>query len=262
MGQIVTHPEAPDLSAAVIRVGCAEIHPDESGYFTIDSLLTGLHRPEVFFDGYEVESGEVVISADSTSGISLEIWRLDTPWGLEASCQNYVATLRWHPPASVQGADYLDELQSYAVYRNDSLIAAPVDTFFTDSLSVSGIYDYYVRAVYDGGTSDSSNHAQAQVTSGLEETPSHLPLSFELSPCFPNPFNMTTTIAFALPRASNVRISIYDVLGRQTACLADGNYPVGYHHLRWNAEKAGTGLYFVRMESEEFHQVRKVLLLR
>jgi hypothetical protein len=190
------------------------------------------------------------------------LWRLDAPWGLEASCQNSVASLRWHPPASIQGVHPLDALQTYALYRNDSLVATPVDTSFNDSLSASGTYDYFVLALYDGGTSDSSNHAQVQVTSGTEETMPHLPQSFELSSCFPNPFNMVTTIAFALPRASNVRITIYDVLGRQTACLADGNYPAGYHHLQWNAEKAGTGLYFIRMETDEFRQVRKVLLLR
>jgi subtilisin family serine protease len=261
-GQIITHPEVPDLSAAVIRVGCGEIHPNESGEFIVDSLLTGLHRPEVFFSGYELGRAEVVISADSTSEIAFELWRLDAPWGLEASCQNSVASLRWHPPASIQGVHPLDALQTYALYRNDSLVATPVDTSFNDSLSASGTYDYFVLALYDGGTSDSSNHAQVQVTSGTEETMPHLPQSFELSSCFPNPFNMVTTIAFALPRASNVRITIYDVLGRQTACLADGNYPAGYHHLQWNAEKAGTGLYFIRMETDEFRQVRKVLLLR
>ncbi len=261
-GQIITHPEVVDISEAVVRVGCGEVHPDESGSFQVDSLLTGLHRPEVFLEGYEAGMTEAFIEVDSTTEVTLEIWRLDPPRDLEASHEGCAVLLQWRPPESVQGAVHLDAFESYAVYRNDSTIAVPVDTFYQDSVPGAGIYEYFVVARYDGGESDSSNHAVVEVPAGTPADQTFLPGHFALMPCYPNPFNAVTAIAFALPRTSRVRISVYDILGRRTVQLADNIYPAGQHRLVWQAGELGTGLYFVRMEAEGFRQVRKVLLLR
>lgn len=261
-GQIIAHPEVADISEAVIQVGCREIHPDETGSFQIDSLATGLHRPEVLLAGYENGRTEVIIGADSTSQVTLEIWRLDSPRELEAMVVDTNVTLQWRPPVSIEGGVHLDAFQYYGVYRNDSLIAMPEDTIYEDVLPDTGLYDYYVVAEYEGGTSDSSNHVQVEATSSVEESALNLPEHFELSPCYPNPFNATTVITFALPRASDIQITVFDILGRQTAQLTGGAYPAGWHRITWKADGAATGLYFVKMEANDFRQVRKVFLLR
>jgi hypothetical protein len=261
-GQIVSHPPIADVSEAVVRVGCGEVHPDESGYFIVNSLLTGLHRPEVFLDGYEVGTTAVIIQADSTSQVSFNIWRLDPPRELGATREDYRVFLQWRSPESTQGAPHADAFLRYAIYRNGSLLATPMDTLYQDSLPGSGTYDYFVVAQYDGGVSDSSNHARIEYTLSTPNIGSSPPTHFELLPCFPNPFNPTTTIHFAVPHSSEIRILIYDILGREVARLADGVYPAGHHQLMWNAEAMGTGLYFVRLEADGVHQERKVLLLR
>ncbi|MFH1011158.1 MAG: S8 family serine peptidase [bacterium] len=261
-GQLVAHPAIPDLSQAVIRVGCGEVHPNESGYFIVHSLLTGLHRPEVFLDGYEVGRAAVAIRADSTSQVSFDIWRLDPPRELEATREEHRVFLQWRPPESMQGAAHGDAFLRYAIYRSGSLLATPIDTFHQDSLPGSGTYDYFVVAQYEGGVSDSSNHARIEYTSNTPDFGPSLPTHFELLPCFPNPFNPTTTIHFAVPNSSKIRILVYDILGREVARLADGIYPAGHHQLLWNAEAMGTGLYFVQLKADGFHQVRKVLLIR
>ena len=260
-GQIIAYPPPPDISEAVIRVGCSEVHPDEEGSFEVDSLMDGQHRPEVFLNGYEVGRTEVMIAGDSTSTVTFEIWRLDPPRELFASREDSNVFLQWYPPELVQGI-HLDAFQDYSLYRNDSLIAQIVHTFYEDRLPHSGEYDYFVEARYDGGVSDSSNHVIVVLPSAADETMSSLPENYELAPCYPNPFNATTVINFALPRTSHVQLTIYDILGRQVAKLTNRTYAPGHHHLIWKADRAATGLYFVKLETEEFHQVRKVLLLR
>jgi hypothetical protein len=261
VGQVIAQPPPPDLSEAVIRIGCGEIHPNEEGSFEVDSLTDGLHRPEVFLDGYEMGRTEAMIAGDSTSTVTFEIWRLDPPRELFASREDSNVFLQWFPPESVQGI-HLDAFQEYSLYRNDSLIAQVADTFYEDRLPHSGVYDYFAEARYDGGVSDSSNHVIVILPSATDETILSLPENYELAPCYPNPFNATTVIQFALPRASHVQLAIYDILGRQVAELTNRAYAPGHHHLVWKADGAATGLYFVKMETEKFHQVRKVLLLR
>jgi hypothetical protein len=110
--------------------------------------------------------------------------------------------------------------------------------------------------------SDSSNHAQVEYISSAVELSQPVPTRFELLPCFPNPFNPTTTIPFAVPQPSRIQVVVYDILGREVARLADGFFSAGYHRVSWNAQGAGTGLYFVRLDASDFHRIQKVLLIR
>ena len=94
-----------------------------------------------------------------------------------------------------------------------------------------------------------------------------LPESFELTQNYPNPFNPETVIPFALPEASQVRLTIYNVLGQQVARLVDDRLSAGFHKISWNGRdeygrQVASGLYFVRMQASDFRTVRKVMLLK
>ena len=94
-----------------------------------------------------------------------------------------------------------------------------------------------------------------------------LPESFELTQNYPNPFNPETVIPFALPEASQVRLTIYNVLGQQVARLVDDRLSAGFHKISWNGRdeygrQVASGLYFVRMQALDFRTVRKVMLLK
>jgi len=89
-----------------------------------------------------------------------------------------------------------------------------------------------------------------------------VPDEFYLAQAYPNPFNSITRLAFGLPEASNVAISVYDVNGRLVANLVDGKLLAGYHVTIWDAGTASTGVYLVRMEASGLNNVRKVILLR
>ena len=87
-----------------------------------------------------------------------------------------------------------------------------------------------------------------------------IPVKFELQQNYPNPFNPSTNIVYALPRAMHVRLAIYDVLGRQVATLVDARQPAGSHSVRFDSKGLGSGLYFYRLETENFTKARKMLL--
>jgi len=98
------------------------------------------------------------------------------------------------------------------------------------------------------------------------------PLEFSLSQNYPNPFNPVTQISYGIPQQSLVRISIYDVLGREVALLQDDNQPAGYHSVTWKgAASSGafvaSGMYFYRIDAtgtngSRFTSMKKMMLLK
>ena len=91
-----------------------------------------------------------------------------------------------------------------------------------------------------------------------------LPLAFDLAPNEPNPFGRQTTIHFALPTASRVRLEVFDLAGRRVMTLLDGDQPAGLHAVVFRADAArdlASGVYFVHMTAGTFERTRKMLYL-
>lgn len=96
-----------------------------------------------------------------------------------------------------------------------------------------------------------------------------LPEASALEQNYPNPFNPVTTIRYAIGTgatqgspAMHVRLTVYDLLGREVAVLVDENQAVGYHSARFDGTTRSSGVYFFLLEAGSFHQTRKLLLLR
>ncbi len=90
-----------------------------------------------------------------------------------------------------------------------------------------------------------------------------LPETYELRGAYPNPFNPTTTINYALPTPSEVRISVVDMLGRQVAALLNGEVKsAGYHTVQFDAGRLSSGTYLVTMKAGNFVATHKLILLK
>ena len=89
-----------------------------------------------------------------------------------------------------------------------------------------------------------------------------VPTKFELSQNYPNPFNPSTTIRFSLPKETKLKINIYNMLGELVETLAEGTYEAGYHKVTFNASSLPSGAYIYRIESSDFVQVRKMVLIK
>ena len=88
------------------------------------------------------------------------------------------------------------------------------------------------------------------------------PKDYVLHPAYPNPFNPVTTISYDVPVQGIVQVDIYNVLGQKTAELVNGIKIAGHHQLLWDAGELPSGIYFIQMESGEFQQVQKIVLLK
>jgi len=89
-----------------------------------------------------------------------------------------------------------------------------------------------------------------------------VPVSYMLTQNYPNPFNPSTTIKFELPRSSVVRLSVYDILGREVSVLVNEKRDAGYHEGMFDGSGLSSGVYFCRMAAGSFVQTRKLILLR
>jgi len=104
----------------------------------------------------------------------------------------------------------------------------------------------------------------------VEDQLSMQPKEFRLEQNFPNPFNPSTTLEFAVPTSRLVLIKVYDVLGREIATLVNEVLQPGIHRARWNAAGFPSGVYFFRMQVRQisdgkaggFVATRKALLMK
>ena len=89
-----------------------------------------------------------------------------------------------------------------------------------------------------------------------------IPEAYSLSQAYPNPFNPTTILSFAIPVDSKVILSIYNMQGREVSTLIDANMDAGYHSVVWDANSYASGVYFVKMMAGEFVNTQKLMLIK
>jgi endo-1,4-beta-xylanase len=173
------------------------------------------------------------------------------------------ATLIWH--ASESAASYRVQVSTNGVF-----IPTAVDSTVTDTtvqlspLTANTIYYWHVSAINDSGASSYSEMTYFTTSDQIVAVEEHepTPLSYTLLQNFPNPFNPTTVIRYQVPVASEVRLSVYDVLGREVAVLVNEQKAPGMYEARFDGSGLSSGVYFYRMETEGYVQIKKLVLLR
>jgi len=96
---------------------------------------------------------------------------------------------------------------------------------------------------------------------------SAIPTEYSLDQNYPNPFNAVTQIKYALPEATDVKLRIYDLSGREVITLIQGPQKAGYYRMLWDGRNSGgtqvaSGMYFVRLETPAFTKVNKMTLVK
>ena len=113
----------------------------------------------------------------------------------------------------------------------------------------------------EGNTSEFSDCFEI-VTGVATEAPTAVPRTYTLAQNYPNPFNPSTQIAFALPQAEAVRLTVYDILGREVAVLMDQQLPAGQHEVMFDAALLPSGMYLYRLAAGSFVETRRMLLMK
>ncbi len=130
---------------------------------------------------------------------------------------------------------------------------------FTLNDGVSGVARLLQPQRFKLNETDLTEALGAEVTSIGDETRA---LEFALEPNFPNPFNPTTQIGFSLAEAGRVRLTVYDVLGREVAVLLDDNRPAGRFQVSFDASGFNSGMYLYRLQSGNQVRTGKMTLLK
>ena len=123
-----------------------------------------------------------------------------------------------------------------------------------------GTVQYRLKQIDFDGTSTYSKAISVEVD--------FTPKEYTLYQNYPNPFNPSTTIKFALPFDSNVRITVYNLLGEQVEVIFDQVKEVGYHNVSWNASSLASGVYIYTIDAKSvdglknFNSVKKMMLVK
>ena len=166
--------------------------------------------------------------------------------------------------APVTGSEVLLSRQGRLVgrYQTDSEGNTAIDYDFS-------IGEGYLVSAVKAGYVIARRQFTPSIASDCDNDDGHgtLPTAFGLSQNYPNPFNPTTTIRFHLERRESVKLTVYNVLGRQVATLIDETLSAGSHEAIWtgtddNRNAVASGVYFYRLAAGELTDRKKMVLMR
>jgi len=173
----------------------------------------------------------------------------------EAAAGDGQVILTWRTAAEVNS-------HSFNIYRDSQkIVSLPA---FGDAHE----YIYVDRRVTNGDTYayqlsdvdlDGTETVHQVVCSA---TPTAMPVTYSLSQNYPNPFNPATEIRYALPVQTHVTMKVYNLLGQEIITLVDETKSAGRHTVSWNAANNASGIYFYRLETEEFSATKKMVFMK
>lgn len=235
-------------------------------------------------DEYEVEGGASLTTWDpsaicgaSTSGAG----DISLPVELTEFIAEQIGSsvlLKWTTESEIENLGFLldrrengtDWINVADYRRNPELMGYGSSTSqhfyeFTDNfVQTDQTYQYRLADVSMEGIIEYHGSIEIKVEVIEEAT---LPSNFSLYPAYPNPFNPITTIRYDLPEPSNVKITIYNDLGKVITVLQDSYESAGYRSIQWygrnaNGQQVGGGVYLYRIEAGDYQKTMKMILLK
>jgi len=140
-----------------------------------------------------------------------------------------------------EGSPCIDTGTPFYIWQGDTLINLPVYAYEGNAPDIGAYESPYTVGIIVGD---------------------FFPTEFALFQPYPNPFNPATTIEFSIPLSGIVTLTVYDVLGRRVETILNEFRDIGYHKVQWSASDVPSGIYFIQMNADGFHQVKKVLVVR
>ncbi|MBD3168638.1 MAG: T9SS type A sorting domain-containing protein, partial [candidate division Zixibacteria bacterium] len=227
----------PDLSLAMMPdESPVEVYP--GGTFDYTIMLTNNTGSTYNFDAWLM----VELPDNSMYGPLMNV-----PAFIGADQTIYFYGTQWVPTIAPAGS------YGYHSYVGDYPNAIDHATFpftvVTGNVANAGIDDWKVDGAFGGGL----------VRGGGGDA---LPMEYSLSQSYPNPFNASTTIEFALPQAGHVELTVYNLMGQVVENLIDADRQAGYHSVNWNASNYSSGIYFYKLSAGDKTFTKRMTLLK
>ncbi len=201
----------------------------------------------------------------------------------DVSLQDWMKNLRiwgkfsWNKKAKRQLSTLVMNMVSgkvgqYTIVTEDSRTAGDVLTYVSslvmdedssnDKLAMKLARKINRRRFIDAGIIPDSNILYKGNLFSFVDYGFGVPEKFQLRNNYPNPFNPNTTIAFDLPKASYVKLEIYNSLGQNISVLVDGYFDVGFHKVIWDAGVYASGIYYYRIVAGSNVEIEKMILMK
>ena len=124
---------------------------------------------------------------------------------------------------------------------------------FSDNNPTGGTkFSYRLKQIDNDGTYEYSDIVEVEF----------VPTEFALYQNYPNPFNPTTKIKYSIPRASNVTIKVFDILGEEVITLVNEKQEAGTYNVDFDGSNLDSGIYIYQMQAEDFSSTKKMLIIK
>ena len=110
--------------------------------------------------------------------------------------------------------------------------------------------------------SNTGVYRRAAAISSVEREDDAVTNEYTLSQNYPNPFNPSTEIKFSVPKSTDVRLSVYNAIGKRVAELVNQNLGAGSYNYTFNASNLSSGVYFYKLEAGSFSEIKKMMLIK
>ncbi len=241
-----------------IYTGAKFLVDDGTGKCIVDDYFYGGDLPLIVGNRYDI-TGVVGVYNDEYMIYPRDIDDLN-PLAIELASFDAAAgdgqvTLAWRTASEVDNF-------CFNIYRDDEVIAS-VPAF-------GDAHDYiYVDRDVENGTEYSYQLSDVNLD-GTETihplvcsvTPNAVPVSYALAQNYPNPFNPSTEISYAIPADAHVTLTVYNLLGQEMVTLVDDTKNAGRHTISWNAADNASGVYFYRLQTDDFSATKKMVFMK
>lgn len=143
---------------------------------------------------------------------------------------------------------------NYSLSASDTLTSMVIDNNY--NVYVCGHHKRFLNNDRDMGLYKLGS------TIGIQNITNEIPERFELSQNYPNPFNPTTNIKLQIPKSGNVKLTVFDITGKEVALLVNENLSAGEYKIDFNGTGLTSGVYFYRLETVDFTDVKKMILVK
>jgi hypothetical protein len=157
---------------------------------------------------------------------------------------------------------YSDRFYTWSSYGNHSGVIAYPDVNTPHIIFFTFSYTSVTNPVEGKNLLENCLHRLGNVPIGIQTINTEVPESFNVYPNFPNPFNPETRIRFSLPTGSNVKVTVFDLTGREIEGLSDEYLNSGTYEVTWNANKNASGIYIAVVQSENARGIIKMSLVK
>ncbi|MFA5011669.1 MAG: exo-alpha-sialidase [Ignavibacteria bacterium] len=149
-----------------------------------------------------------------------------------------------------------------ASWEADTRLTNNNDYSSLPSIAVSGLLVHVVWIDLRDGNHEIYYKRNPTGNVGIKNISTEVSSEFSLEQNYPNPFNPTTNIKFAIPRASSVKISVFDATGREVKVLVNEQLQPGTYQADWNASAYSSGVYFYKLSAGDFLETKRMILLK